>query len=94
MAVLTSEELIEKVKARIGEDTSDEAISFLEDVTDTIADYNDKLKEDWKTKYEENDKEWRKRYTDRFNGEDIKPPKIDEDEVEIKTYEDLFSIKE
>ena len=94
MAVLTSEELIEKVKVRIGEDTSDEAISFLEDVTDTIADYNDKLKEDWKTKYEENDREWRKRYTDRFNGEDIKPPKIEEDNVEIKTYEDLFSIKE
>ena len=94
MAVLTSEELIEKVKAIIEEDTSDEAISFLEDVSDTLADYNEKLKEDWKTKYEENDREWRKKYTDRFNGEDIKPPKIDEDTVEIKTYEDLFSIKE
>lgn len=94
MAVLTSEELIEKVKARIGEDTSDEAIGFLEDVSDTLADYNDKLKEDWKTKYEENDKEWRKRYTDRFNGEEIKQLETKEDKDEVKTYEDLFTVKE
>lgn len=94
MAVLTSEELIEKVKARIGEDTSDDAISFLEDVSDTLADYNDKLKEDWKSKYEENDREWRKRYADRFNGEEIKQSEIKDDEFEVKTYEDLFVVKE
>ena len=47
--------------------------------------------EDWKTKYEENDKEWRKKYQDRFfNGtpdddkkDDILgPSKLKEDEEE------------
>ena len=72
--VKTKDEILEAIKAKIGEDTSDEAIALLEDVTDTLNDYDNKANTDtdWKAKYEENDKEWRKRYTDRFfnKGED------------------------
>lgn len=72
--VKTKDEILKAIKERVGEDTSDETIAFLEDVTDTLNDYENKTNADtdWKTKYEENDKEWRKRYTDRFfnNGDE------------------------
>ena len=71
--VKTREEFMEMVKSRVGEDTSDEAISFMEDVTDTLDDYEKRLTgdgTDWKAKYEENDKQWRERYVARFNGSD------------------------
>ena len=42
--VKTREEIMEMIKTRVGEDTSDEAISFMEDVTDTLNDYERKLK--------------------------------------------------
>lgn len=89
MAVLSFDELIAKIKAKIGEDTSDESIALLEDVTDTFNANNDG--EDWKTKYEENDKEWRKKYIDRFSGSGGSDPDEEEEEEEEKTtFEDLF----
>ena len=106
--VKTKEEILDAIKAKIGEDTSDEAIALLEDISDTLNDYDNKANADtdWKTKYEENDKEWRKRYTDRFfnkgdEGEENKggkpkgdlggDPDGDNDEPdEPTTYEELF----
>ncbi len=90
MAVLSFDELITKIKAKIGEDTSDESIELLEDVTDTFNANNDGEK--WKTKYEENDKEWRKKYIDRFSGSGVSEPDEEEEEEEEEktTFEDLF----
>ena len=96
--VKTREEIMEMLKTRVGEDTSDEAISFMEDVTDTLNDYERKLTEDgtdWKTKYEENDKQWRERYVARFNGSDVdynedKRQCLTEAENKNFKYEDLF----
>lgn len=89
MAVLSFDELIAKIKTKIGEDTSDESIALLEDVTDTFNANNDG--EDWKTKYEENDKEWRKKYIDRFSGSGGNEQEEEEEEEEEKTtFEDLF----
>lgn len=87
MAVLSFDELIAKIKSKIGEDTSDESIALLEDVTDTFNANNDS--EDWKIKYEENDKEWRKKYIDRFSGSGGSDPD-EEEEEEKTTFEDLF----
>lgn len=57
--------LIESLTTLLGETaTTDNAISLMEDITDSVAEDT----EDWKSKYEENDKAWRKRYTDRFMG--------------------------
>lgn len=66
--IKTKEEILEAVKARIGEDTTDEALSFIEDITDTLTDLSEKSKDttDWKAKYEANDKEWRDKYKARF----------------------------
>ena len=42
MAVRTKDDLLEIIKGRIGDDSSDETISFLEDITDTVSDYEEK----------------------------------------------------
>lgn len=96
MAVRNKEEILEAIKTRVGEQTDDETISFLEDVSDTLTDLETKANdngEDWKTKYEENDKSWRERYTNRFFSKepepDHKPDPEPEPEVK-KTFSDLF----
>ena len=63
MAVKTKEEILESVKEIFGDNTDDNTITFLEDITDTITDLEDKAKgdgTDWKAKYTENDEAWRK----------------------------------
>lgn len=69
MAIRTRDELLEAVRARLGDDTSDEALAFIEDVQDTINNYENNTNNDgtdWKKKYEENDNAWRTKYRDRF----------------------------
>lgn len=69
MAVITKEEMMEQVKAVVGDNTDDATLKFLEDLTDTITDLETKAQgdgEDWKSKYEQNDKEWRERYQQTF----------------------------
>lgn len=66
MAILTKEQLMESIKSRVGEDTSDEALEFIENVNDTIENMNADKNIDWKKKYEENDASWRQKYKDRF----------------------------
>lgn len=100
MAVRTKDELLEIIKERIGDDTSDETISFIEDITDTLSDYEEKAtnsnNEDWKTKYEENDKMWREKYRERFFSKEVEKEDEDfsEDEVKSLSYDDLFEEKE
>ena len=66
MAVRTSEEIMETLRTRVGEDTSDDALSFIEDVQDTLNSLSNNDNENWKQKYEENDAQWRQKYRDRF----------------------------
>lgn len=101
MAVKTRDEIMEAIRKRIGEDTSDEAISLLEDVTDTFADYETKVadKTDWKTKYDEMDASWRKKYMDRFSGktgEEVKDEQEGQikDDGEPRTFDELFTERE
>ena len=95
MAIITSDELIKKISERVGEDTSDEALSLLEDVTDTVADLVRQVSEsgDWETKYQENDAAWRQRYRDRFSSA-VDPeqelPVPEEEEIKHNTFEELF----
>lgn len=89
MAVRTLEEIITSVKNVIGETPTDDELSLLEDITDTFTDSVDR--EDWKTKYEENDAEWRKKYKDRFEGKKVEVEDLDDDIKEKLTFESLFS---
>ena len=95
MAVKSKEEILEAVKKYVGEDVSDEALGFIEDLTDTLDDREDP--EEWKRKYEENDADWRRRYKERFfgSGETVTEDEDDVTEIveteEIKTkFEELF----
>ena len=101
MAVKTRDEIMEAIRKRVGEDTSDEAISLLEDVTDTLEDYETKVadKTDWKTKYDEMDASWRKKYMDRFSGktgEEVKEEQEEQikDDSEPRTFDELFTERE
>ena len=101
MAVKTKDEIMEAVKKRIGDDTSDEAISLLEDVTDTFTDYETKVadKTDWKTKYDELDASWRKKYMERFSGKTVEEVKKEQEEQikddgESRTFDELFTERE
>lgn len=104
MAVRSREELLDFINKRFPDDTSEEVLGFIEDVSDTYDDMNNRINEagDWKTKYESNDAEWRKKYRDRFfaNTEDLQTaldeqvdredlPEADEEKKKVK-YEDLF----
>lgn len=97
MAVKTRDEILEIVKNRIGDSTEDSDIEFLEDVTDTFDDLENKAKGDgvdWKTKYEENDKMWKEKYRNRFfssNDEDEKEEDEEEENRKPKTFAELFT---
>lgn len=103
--VLNKEDFMKRLQERIGEDTSDEAMSFIEDMTDTFNDMetrsNNQSDEQWKQKYTELDKSWREKYKARFfNSEtppaDVKDKQEDDvkDDAEEKTYADLFEERE
>lgn len=105
MAVLDREKFMSRLQERIGEDTSDEAMTFIEDMTDTFNDLetrsNGNDNEQWKTKYEELDKSWREKYKARFfssettPGETIENQKEDVvDDGDEKTFNDLFEERE
>lgn len=95
MAVKTREEIMESIRSRFAEDTSDEVITLIEDVSDTLTDYENKAKgdgKDWKAEAERIDKEWREKYKARFFG-GAPEPEDEPDEPEdqkILTYDELF----
>lgn len=94
MAVRTRDEILNSVRERLGEDTSDEALALVEDITDTIADLENKNNNgtNWEQKYRENDEAWRKKYRERFfSGGSDEDDKEDNPEPKRKyTYENLF----
>lgn len=101
MSVKTREELLNFYRDNIANSDSDNSVTFLEDLSDTLGDLESKSgsAEQWKEKYEENDKNWRKKYTDRFysNDNEDNEEQNNEDEQEEKQklhFEDLFTIKE
>lgn len=95
MAIKSKTEILASIKERFGEDTSDSTLAFLEDVSDTFDDLETKSsgQDDWKAKYEENDKAWRQKYHDRFFSnepvENTKQETKSEENVPM-TYNDLF----
>lgn len=104
MAIKSKEDILNSIKEKFKDDTSDSTLSFIEDVSDTINDLETKAKDeaDWKGKYEENDKQWREKYKERFfSGSPVKEPEpITEPETEDvpgyrkdgtpMSFEDLF----
>ena len=88
--VLSKEEILATINEIVGDSTDDKTLEFIENVSDTLSESTDK--EDWKTKYEENDAMWRKKYKERFfqKEKEEKEEENNEDDTEPKTYADLF----
>lgn len=95
MAKLTKNELIEKVRKYVGDRTDDETIEIIEDISDSI-DSSDA--DEWKQKFEENDKMWRDKYISRFlEKKEDEPDTLtepEEEEKEYNSFEDLFEEEE
>ena len=95
MAVRTQQEILVTLRAMIGDSTDDDTLAFIEDVTDTLTDYETRVSDstNWRERYETNDAEWRQRYRDRFFGEPESEEVETEGVVETEkpmTFEDLF----
>ena len=96
MAIRTREEIMSSVRERFGEDTSDETLVLIEDISDTMTDLETKANNDntnWKQKYEENDAQWRQKYRDRFfsaDSDDLGGNEPPAPQKKSYTYENLF----
>lgn len=105
MAVKTRDEILAAIRSRLGDDTSDDALTIIEDIEDTFKDYEIRAGEDWKGKYDELDAQWRKRYRDRFfqkaDNKETTPDGVKDDnqkdlkeEGKVKDFDELFTEKE
>ena len=92
MAIRTRDEIMTQLQTMVGEDTSDETLTFIQDVSDTLgADNSAQRITELENKLEEQDQAWRKKYRDAFfTG---KPDSSYEEEPENKKpkrFKDLF----
>lgn len=97
MAILTKQQLLEAVQGKLTD--SDDDLTILENITDTLNSFENTENEDWKKKFEENDKAWRERYKARFSEPSHAAPEVEQHlpEVEVNepksaniTIDDLF----
>lgn len=98
--VKTKDEIMEEIRAYIGDRADDETIALVENISDTIDDYA--AHGDYDDKLMAVEAEWRRKYIDRFmnggeNKSDVKVEKTEDEEKEkaeeIKI-EDLYTEKE
>lgn len=102
MAVLDRDNFFNRIRERLGEDDSEEALSYLEDMTDTWEDLERRAsregEENWEEKYNNLDAEWRKRYRDRFfnTPEGVKEDQEEDvkDDGKVRSFETLFEERE
>ena len=105
MAVLGKDEFMTRLQERIGEDTSDDALKFIEDAADTFNDLETRSTgnndEQWEQKYKDLDESWRKRYKERFFSTETTPDDVVKEQKEdVKedgekiTFDDLFKERE
>lgn len=97
MAVVNKDTIMERLRENFNDNDSDDVLGLLEDVTDTLNDYQSRLEENgnWKERYEQNDREWRQKYKDRFFNNDPEPdpepePDKDPEQATPTTFEELF----
>lgn len=93
MAIRTTAELLETLSGLVPSD-DDNSLAIIEDFTDTLNSFAEA--EDWRTRYEENDRAWREKYRARFfdgsPDDGTKPDEVIEDEIKEKTkFEELFT---
>lgn len=99
MARLTRDDFFNTINQLIGDDTTDERLQILDNLTDTYLEMEQNERgdgTDWQTRYEENDKAWKEKYRRRFTaGKQVnsfaEPQPKDPEEPTHITIADLFS---
>lgn len=105
MAVLSHDDFMSAVKGLAGDSADDSTLTMIENFTDTFNDLEARASDttDWKTKYEQNDNEWREKYKARFfeGKEGTDPTIVMRDQKEDITddgkdisFDDLFKERE
>ena len=96
MSVRSYEEIMEMIRTRIGEDSSDEAIALIEDISDTLQSGNADMVKQLIAEKEELDKTWRERYKARFfGGSDTDPVEnLQESDIETEPESEVVKIFE
>lgn len=88
----TREEIMSKLQTIVGEDTSDEVLEFVQDVSDTIGDDTSAQRiAELEQQIETNDKEWRRKYRDAFFTGKTEEIEEDIETEKPKRFEDLFT---
>lgn len=97
--VKTKDEIMEEIRAYIGDRSDDQTISLVENISDTLDDYA--AHGDYDEQLMAIEAEWRRKYIDRFmnggeNKNDVEVEKTDEenDKVNEIKIEDLYTYKE
>lgn len=108
MAIKSRDEIVNVVKSILGEAPNDDGIVLLEDLSDTLDDYETRANIDWQSEradlerqIQETDRAWRTKYAERFGEGKETNQTIEEQHQEVETvdaeeitYDDLFSEKE
>lgn len=85
---------LEELLSDVGEGTDDNTLALLENIRDTYNDLSSKASdpENWKQKYEDNDKEWREKYRNAFMNPPVANSTPDPEPEPPKSlrFEDLF----
>ena len=94
--VKTKDEIMEEIRAYIGDRSDDQTIALIENISDTIDDYA--AHGDYDEKLMAVEAEWRRKYIDRFmsggkNKSDVETTEDEEKIAEI-TIDDLYTEKE
>lgn len=96
MSVLTRDEFFDRVQKVAGTDTSDDTLTFIEDMTDTYNSLEEKASgdgNDWEQRYHDLDESWKEKYKKRFfsggTSRVIEESK-EEQKEDIVDYDDLF----
>ena len=96
MAVLTRDEFFDRVQKIVGTDTSDDSLTFIEDMTDTYNNLDEKANgdgTDWEQRYKDLNESWKEKYKKRFfsgGGSVLAKEVVDEEKEKDVTYDDLF----
>ena len=98
--VKTKDEIMEEIRAYIGDRSDDQTIALIENISDTIDDYA--AHGDYDEKLMAVEAEWRRKYIDRFMSggenknevEDEKTRDEEKDNLEEIKIEDLYTEKE
>lgn len=94
--VKTKDEIMEEIRAYIGERADDQTIALIENISDTLDDYA--AHGDYDRKLMAVESEWRRKYIDRFmNGADNKSDVATtdyEEKTEEITIDDLYTESE